>query len=173
MKNLKNGVATLLMLGATMSYAQHKIELNHDHRKMEMKQIVLEFSDENVAGAYEHYEHIKNDLVGSNPGNAQKGAVMLNEFLEKIEGANAALSASRKIANSDKLKVQRKAFSDLSNEMETLLRGTITSGKIYKDFCPMALKEGAYWLSAIKDIRNPYYGALMLSCGKVTEVMEK
>jgi hypothetical protein len=173
MKNLKNGVATLIMLAATMSYAQHKIELNHDHSKMEMKKIALEFSDENVANAYEHYEHIKNDLVGSNPGDGQKGAVMLNEALEKIEGADAALSASRKIADSDNLKAQRKAFSDLSNEMETLLRGTITSGKIYKDFCPMALNGGAYWLSAIKDIRNPYYGAQMLSCGKVTEVLEK
>lgn len=173
MKNLKNGVATLIMLAATMSYAQHKIELNRDHSKMEMKKIALEFSDENVANAYEHYEHIKNDLVGSNPADAQKGAVMLNEALEKIEGADAALSASRKIADSDNLKAQRKTFSDLSNEMETLLRGTITSGKIYKDFCPMALNGGAYWLSAIKDIRNPYYGAQMLSCGKVTEVLEK
>ncbi len=155
-----------------MSYAQHKIELNHDHSKMEMKQIALEFSDENVASAYEHYEHIKNDLVGSNPGDAKKGAGMLNEALEKIEGSNTALSASQKIADSDNLKAQRKAFSDLSNETETLLKGTITSGKIYKDFCPMALNGGAYWLSAIKDIRNPYYGAQMLSCGKVTEVIQ-
>lgn len=173
MKNLKIGIAALLMLGATMSYAQHRIELNHDHTKMEMQQIALEFSDENVANAYEHYEHIKNDLVGSNPDDAQKGAVMLNEALEKIEGSDAALSASQIIADSDNLKAQRKAFSDLSNEMQTLLKGTITSGKIYKDFCPMALNGGAYWLSAIKAIRNPYYGAQMLSCGKVTEVIEK
>lgn len=173
MKNLKIGIAALLMLGTTMSYAQHRIELNHDHTKMEMQQIALEFSDENVANAYEHYEHIKNDLVGSNPDDAQKGAVMLNEALEKIEGSDAALSASQIIADSDNLKAQRKAFSDLSNEMQTLLKGTITSGKIYKDFCPMALNGGAYWLSAIKAIRNPYYGAQMLSCGKVTEVIEK
>lgn len=173
MKNLKNGVATLLMLGATMGYAQHKIELNHDHSKMEMKAVELEFNDENVANVYEHYEHIKNDLVGSNPGDAQKGAVLLNEALEKVEGSDAALSASQKIADTDNLERQRKAFSDLSNEMETLLRGKITSGKIYKDFCPMAMNGGAYWLSAIKDIRNPYYGAKMLSCGKVTAIIEK
>ncbi|MBD1260692.1 DUF3347 domain-containing protein [Maribacter polysiphoniae] len=173
MKNLKNAVATLLMLGTTMGYAQHKIELNHDHSKMEMKVVELEFNDENIANVYEHYEHIKNDLVGSNPGDAQKGAVMLNEALEKVEGSEAALSASQKIAATDDLERQRKAFSDLSNEMETLLKGRVTSGKIYKDFCPMALNGGAYWLSAIKDIRNPYYGAKMLSCGKVTAIIEK
>ncbi len=173
MKNLKSSVAILLLLGVTVGFAQHKIELNHEHSKMEMKVVELEFSDEKVANVYEHYEHIKNDLFGSNPGDAKKGAVMLNDALEKIEGSDAALTASQKIADSDNLKAQRKAFSDLSNEMETLLKGTITSGKIYKDFCPMALNGGAYWLSAIKDIRNPYYGAKMLSCGKVTAVIEK
>ena len=172
MRNLKNGVTALLLLTLTFSYAQEKIKLNHDHSKMEMKQTPLEFSNENVANAYEHYEHVKNDLVGSNPGDAQKGAEMLNEALGKVEGADAALSASQKIAATDNLKVQRKAFSELSTEMEALLRGKITSGKLYKDFCPMALNGGAYWLSSIEDIRNPYYGAQMLSCGKVAEVIE-
>jgi len=72
MKNLKNGVTALLVLTLTFSYSQEKIKLNHDHSKREMKQTPLEFSDENVANAYEHYEHVKNDLVGSNPGDAQK-----------------------------------------------------------------------------------------------------
>ncbi|MGY8915098.1 MAG: hypothetical protein ACKVJF_08450 [Flavobacteriales bacterium] len=71
-KKLKNGMATLLMLGATMGYTQHKIELNHDHSKMEIEQVELEFNNKNVANAYEHYEHIKNDMIGSNPGDAQK-----------------------------------------------------------------------------------------------------
>lgn len=172
MKNFRKGVAILCLLGVTIGHAQHKIELNHDHSKMEMKVVELEFNDKNIANAYEHYEHIKNDLVGSNSGDAQKGAVMLNEALEKVEGSGTALSASQKIAATDNLERQRKAFSDLSNEMETLLKGTVTSGKIYKDFCPMALKGGAYWLSAIKDIRNPYYGARMLSCGKVEEIIQ-
>tara|TARA_R110002167_G_scaffold56471_4_gene160244 strand:- start:12 stop:530 length:519 start_codon:yes stop_codon:yes gene_type:complete len=172
MKNLKNGISAILVLTLTFSFAQEKIKLNHDHSKMEMKQTPLEFNNENVANVYEHYEHIKNDLVGSNPGDAQKGAEMLNEALNKVEGANAALSVSQEIAATDNLKVQRKAFSELSTEMEALLRGKITSGKLYKDFCPMALNGGAYWLSSIKDIRNPYYGAQMLSCGKVAEVIE-
>lgn len=172
MKNLKNGFSALLVLTLSFSYAQEKIKLNHDHSKMEMKQTLLEFSDENVTNTYAHYEHVKNVLVGSNPGDAQKGAEMLNEALSKVEGSGMALLASQKIAATDNLKLQRKAFSELSNEMETLLRGKITSGKLYKDFCPMALNGGAYWLSSIKDIRNPYYGAQMLSCGKVAEVIE-
>lgn len=172
MKNFKKSVAVTLILGISMTYAQKKIKLNHDHSKMEMKQVAVEFSDENIANAYEHYEHIKNDLVGSNEGDAQKGAMMLNEALVKVEGSDAALEASKRIAASDNLKAQRKAFSQLSTEMESLLKGKLKSGKIYKAFCPMALGGGAYWLSSIEAIRNPYYGAKMLSCGKVAEVIQ-
>ena len=172
MKKINNGFVVMLMLTISFVSAQEKIKLNHDHSKMEMKQTPIEFSNENVANAYEHYEHVKNDLVGSNPGDAQKGAEMLNEALGKVEGAGAALSASQKIAATDNLKVQRKAFSELSTKMEDILRGKITAGKLYKDFCPMALNGGAYWLSSIEDIRNPYYGAQMLSCGKVAEVIQ-
>lgn len=172
MKNLKNGITALLVLSLSFSYAQEEIKLNHDHSKMEMEQTPLEFSNENVTNAYAHYEHVKNSLVGSDPVDAQKGAEMLNKELNKVTNAEAALSASQKIADTDDLKVQRNAFSELSNEMEALLRGKITSGKLYKDFCPMALNGGAYWLSSIEDIRNPYYGAQMLSCGKVEEVIE-
>ena len=47
-------LACFLLTGATISSAQQKIQLNHDHSKMEKKQVVVEFSDENVADAYEH-----------------------------------------------------------------------------------------------------------------------
>lgn len=174
MKNLKIKIATLLLTTVTFVYGQEKHKMDHDHSKMDMTGMKMTpgFNDENLATAYEHYEHIKNDLVGSNPGDAQKGAKMLNEALGKVEGAYGALSASQKIAATDDLGRQRKIFSELSNEMEVLLKGNIISGKIYKDFCPMVFGSGAFWLSSIEDVRNPYYGAKMINCGKISEVME-
>jgi Cu(I)/Ag(I) efflux system membrane fusion protein len=42
--------------------------------------------------------------------------------------------------------------------------------QLYRIHCPMAFNnKGADWLQADKDIRNPYFGASMLSCGEVTE----
>jgi len=174
LKNLKISIATLLFTTAAFTYAQEKHKMDHDHSKMDMTGMKMapEFDNGNIADVYRHYEHIKNDLVGSNSGDAQEGAVILNSVLEKIKGSEAALTASKRIANSYDLKVQRKAFSHLSNEIEGLLSGHITSGKIYKDFCPMAFGSGAQWLSSIEDIRNPYYGANMINCGKVAEVIE-
>ncbi len=46
--------------------------------------------------------------------------------------------------------------------------------KVYVDFCQMANNNvGAYWLSKDKAIRNPYFGADMLSSGSVTDQIEK
>jgi len=180
MQNLKLSVAAVTMLLFSFANAQDHEKMAHDHNKMDMDgmdmdgmQMAPEFNDENLTNAYEHYEHIKDALVGSNPGDAQKGGTMLNDALANIDSSDAALSASKKLAGSKDLKSQRKAFAELSNAMEPLLTGKLESGKIYKDFCPMALGKGAYWLSSTEDIRNPYYGSQMLTCGKVAEVIEK
>ncbi|HEA23674.1 hypothetical protein LCGC14_1512350 [marine sediment metagenome] len=178
MQNLKLSVAAVTLLLFSFANAQDNEKKAHDHSKMDMDsmdgmQMAPEFNDENLANAYGHYEHIKDALIGSNPGDAQKGGTMLNDALANIDGSDAALSASKKLTGSDDLKSQRKAFAELSSAMEPLLAGKLESGKIYKDFCPMALGKGAYWLSSTEDIRNPYYGDKMLSCGKVTEVIEK
>ena len=45
---------------------------------------------------------------------------------------------------------------------------------LYVQKCPMANNnKGAIWLSAEKEIRNPYYGDAMLTCGEVKQVIEK
>ena len=56
----------------------------------------------------------------------------------------------------------------LSDEIEELVSSSITSGTIYKQYCPMALNNtGGYWLSSEEKILNPYFGDKMLKCGKI------
>ncbi|HHL52195.1 MAG TPA: DUF3347 domain-containing protein, partial [Flammeovirgaceae bacterium] len=44
---------------------------------------------------------------------------------------------------------------------------------IYYQFCPMARDgAGANWLSRDKDIRNPYFGEAMLTCGETKETLK-
>jgi Cu(I)/Ag(I) efflux system membrane fusion protein len=41
---------------------------------------------------------------------------------------------------------------------------------VYVQHCPMAdNNKGADWLSLEKEIRNPYFGSSMLTCGEVTK----
>ncbi|MHA6278555.1 DUF3347 domain-containing protein [Salinimicrobium sp. CAU 1759] len=130
------------------------------------------FRDENMGAAYQHYMHIKTALVNTDAEEAQSGGKMLAEVLNKVENNSEALQAAQTIGNSQDIKEQRTAFEDLSMAMEEMLRGSLRSGEVYKQFCPMAFDgKGAYWLSASQEIRNPYYGDKMLKCGRVEDTI--
>lgn len=44
---------------------------------------------------------------------------------------------------------------------------------LYVQFCPMAFdNKGAFWLSADEEIRNPYFGDMMLKCGETKEIIK-
>jgi len=67
---------------------------------------------------------------------------------------------------------QRKVFSNFSNELYKVIKIFDLTGKtVYYQYCPMAFEEGAFWLSTTKEIRNPYFGAQMLSCGEIKEIL--
>ena len=63
---------------------------------------------------------------------------------------------------------QREHFEVLSTDIDDLITLLGTEKTLYKDFCPMANNnKGAYWLSEVKEIKNPYFGAKMMKCGSV------
>ncbi|MFO7957436.1 MAG: efflux RND transporter periplasmic adaptor subunit [Candidatus Brocadiia bacterium] len=69
----------------------------------------------------------------------------------------------------------RTEFKPFSEAMaETLRRfGLPDGGPVYRILCPMAFEgEGGHWLQADRDVRNPFYGASMLSCGEVVETIQ-
>ena len=72
------------------------------------------------------------------------------------------------------IEAQRVEYSTLSNQMiELVKKSGVESGEVYVDYCPMAMNDkGAYWLSTRKDIRNPYFGDKMLTCGEVKETIK-
>ena len=46
------------------------------------------------------------------------------------------------------------------------VRGTGTSNEMVHYFCPMVPGGGGDWLQVRAPLRNPYWGAEMLSCGE-------
>lgn len=94
------------------------------------------------------------------------------EALEFWNARNSALTtASRGIGAAEDLERQREHFTKLSEEMiKTLVVFGLNNQSIFVDHCPMANSdEGAYWLSDIRNIRNPYFGEAMLSCGEIVK----
>lgn len=124
-----------------------------------------------------YYYHIKDALVKSDGAtaalNAQQLVKTLNKISDKtISDANrkALLKDGSAISDNKNIKNQREAFTNLSVNMYALVKSVKLSVEpVYYAYCPM---KKAYWLSNDKEIKNPYYGNAMLSCGKVTEIID-
>jgi Cu(I)/Ag(I) efflux system membrane fusion protein len=92
-------------------------------------------------------------------------------WMGHVAGMNKALSA---IKESAQIEAARQAFELLSNELIAVVRqfGIPENRALYRLHCPMAFNnKGADWLQSNEDTRNPYFGASMLKCGKVAEVI--
>ncbi len=75
------------------------------------------------------------------------------------------------IVETEDTEVQREHFFTLSQAVYAMLQATKAHEKpIYRQYCPMAFSNtGAFWLAAEKEVNNPYFGDMMLHCGKVEE----
>jgi hypothetical protein len=68
---------------------------------------------------------------------------------------------------------QREHLAVLSEDVKDLIALFGTSKKLYQDHCPMFNDgKGAIWLSEGKEIKNPYYGSEMLTCGNVQQELK-
>lgn len=142
-----------------------------------------------LTGLVDQYYTLKNALVASNIPAARQaagtfamklGEVDMNELDGKLHDQWMALlptlkSNAEAIQKSRDLEKQRTAFSPLSDHMiEAVKVFGIQHEVAYIQSCPMALGDkGAFWLSEIKDIRNPYFGEAMLACGETEETYRK
>ena len=88
-----------------------------------------------------------------------------------MEQLNGMQSHTENIIQSTDIEEQRKQFSFLTGLLKNAIQSFGTAEKVYfVQFCPMAFdNEGADWISAEKQILNPYFGDKMLKCGKVTD----
>jgi len=132
------------------------------------------YAQESTSSALlEHYYGIKNALVEGNSAEAAKHA---SEFEKSVadKSVPAALQAklgkdAKSIAASTDIAKQRIVFAGFSNNMINLVKAAKPAAPVYVEYCPM---KKASWLSAEQEIKNPYYGDAMLSCGSVKETIK-
>ena len=91
---------------------------------------------------------------------------------EDVE-ADAREHAEHIGANGGNIEHQREHFELISNDIYDLVKSFGGDQVLYKDFCPMYNNgKGAFWLSEIKEIKNPYFGGEMPTCGTVKEELK-
>ena len=137
---------------------------------------------EQLTAVVESYFLIKNNLVKDQM--PAKAVQTLTQALAKVstdgtgkdnakwEKIKSGLSeATAKIKASKDIASARTHFSSLSTQVIKLTETyKLNTAVVYKDYCPMAFdNKGGYWLSETEDIKNPYFGASMLTCGEVKQ----
>lgn len=141
--------------------------------KLDVEDVInVQFKETITQTTFEHYIGIKSALVASENTEAQEHAKLLLESLKEAKAEQTLLDATNQLVEATDINKQREAFSKITKEMETVLKGALSSGEIYKQYCPMAFEgKGDYWYSTSSEIRNPYFGDKMLKCGRVEEVI--
>jgi hypothetical protein len=160
----------------------------------EIPAITVQFKgiDSKVSATIKHmvdgYLEVKNALVEGKTADAAKGAnhmrtamkgmdksLMTAEQKSAYDAAEANLSAAAQaIASSEtSLSDQRTQFYPLSQGIYQLVKAFGGGRPLYHDHCPMARdNQGALWISETKEVKNPYFGDEMLTCGTVEEIIQ-
>ncbi|MFA6058709.1 MAG: DUF3347 domain-containing protein [Taibaiella sp.] len=134
-------------------------------------------ASDKTSGILPAYYSVKDALVA---GKAALASVKAEELIKTINNADehlvnkagkaSLLEHATKIAASKDMESQRGYFADLSEQMIALAKTSkLSTEPVYQQYCPM---KKTNWLSREKDIKNPYYGSSMLTCGKVVETIK-
>ena len=111
--------------------------------------------------------------VADAPVDALEGEAIAN--WKRGVGRELAESVERFIAAGTDIDAQRMAFQAVSDALIAAIRrfGAGDGDPIYRHHCPMAFDfAGADWIQTDEEIRNPYFGAAMFSCGTVEERLD-
>jgi hypothetical protein len=126
--------------------------------------------EDKVSDVLKDYYTLKDNLVASDSAAAKTSAAKLETELAGVKGCNEAAGVAGQIAATANLSSQREQFLTLSKDVITLAKGFVKGKPAYVAFCPMTNKgKGGYWLTDTKEIKNPYYGKAMLTCGSIKE----
>ena len=128
------------------------------------------------------YYDIKDALVSSDPLGTAKASSEFVTFVQNVKAESLApvernafaaakdkiVASAKAMAASREITKQRSEFQQLSTHIMSAGKNAKLSKPSYIAYCPM---KKAYWISAEKEIKNPYYGASMLNCGSVKETI--
>lgn len=139
----------------------------------------------NFSELFSHYQHLSVALSSDDDKEAAVAAKGMLEALPKIKSdgfstkdkatygdieVSVKENAGHIADNVGNIAHQRKHLVALSLNLYEIANTFGTEKLIYKVFCPMYDNDkGAYWLSDVNEVRNPYFGAEMLMCGRVQE----
>lgn len=159
---------------------------DHKHVDMEMQTAAFqEISWEDMTIKSADFEQIINTYLklkeALTEDNESKALQLANQLKTEISNLSIEDKAAKQslikliktISTSKNIEQTRLHFQYLSNAMIALAKNTNPLNEtLYVQFCPMADNDqGAFWLSKEEEIKNPYFGSMMLKCGTVDQTI--
>lgn len=127
-------------------------------------------ADDEPEKAREHGRKIKEQLatIGKHSLDGEHHMFWMDRYEDIEESTEKLVNASDK----EKMRVH---FEPLSEAFIETARPLGAIGQTwYVAFCPMYDNDrGAFWLSEFEQIKNPYFGSMMLRCGEVRETLRE
>ena len=133
------------------------------------------------------YINLKNSLAADNGSDAAKNGQEILDAVSKFDSSSLTPEQKKTFLglvgdikensehineNGDKIEHQREHFEMLSKDMTDLVKSVGTNKVVYLDSCPMYDGGKGTWLSEMKEIKNPYLGKKMDTCGAIKETIK-
>ncbi|EKF53978.1 metal transport-related, protein [Galbibacter marinus] len=159
-----------------------------NHSQMKERIRVSNKFQNQLEQVFDDYILLKDALVNDDTKGAQQAGEQINQSLKKVDMKllsdekahnhwmtiqKELKSSANAIENSSDIGEQRGHFKHLSAHMISGVQLFGVNQNVYIQFCPMANNnKGAYWISLEEEVRNPYYGEAMLTCGEVKATLK-
>lgn len=183
MKNLKMSMAAMLLLVVSFTNAQEKDKMDHSKKNMDgMK--MDKMKDANAEVVLNDYFALKDALVKDDSKTAALAGSKLEASLKAFDKSSYTAEEQEELTDiiedaaehaehiaKSPIDHQREHFKTLSKDISDMVTITGTKNTVYEQFCPM-YDGGSAWLSSSNEVKNPYLGSKMLTCGKVVKVIQ-
>jgi len=164
---------------------------NHSNHNMNMDTAKMTMPVQEVSqlkAVFDNYFALKDALVKTDAATAsskatailtaistvQMNKMKMDEHMAYMKVEGDLKKDATTISTSKSVGDQRNAFMNLSKNMIDLMKAVKPAEPVYVQHCPMYNDgKGADWLSKENAVKNPYYGSMMLTCGKTTEIIKQ
>lgn len=156
-----------------------KPEMNHNNMNASDNMMGSKTQNPDVKLMLADYMTLKDALVATNKEEAASAGKKLESSLSNFNISSYTSEQQKELKDiitdakehaehigKSEMSHQREHFKILSKDMIDMVEITGTNTTLYQQFCPM-YDKGSSWLSMNKNIKNPYYGSKMMTCGKV------
>ncbi len=162
------------------NHAGHNMNMDTAKKTMPVQEV------NQLQAVFDNYFALKDALVKTDAATAsskaaailaainavQMNKMQMDEHMAYMKVESDLKKDATTISTKKDIAAQREAFANLSKNMISLIKAAKPSEAVYLQHCPM-YNNGADWLSKESAVKNPYYGSMMLTCGKTVETIKQ